>query len=267
MEEHQHLKIAVYPYISIGRWKCTMPNKALQILYNGYGMMTYTCTLWLCLGVTLMFFLSLHRELKFLAECFSLVLLTLMGIVKIMLIFTKPVMELVKTVQYTEKFILKYSDNSRIKHIFHEQMNENLINNAVMWIGATLTIVFYVMQSVVNETTNTVPRVLNFPNGTTSYRNVPYPIHMWVPYERSTHFGEYVMQCFVFAFFITTGMAGANNILVGIMSFAVGQLKCLQHEIRNITNFDKIGLPPPEIDFRIHENVRKAIIYHQNIIR
>nr|XP_022917715.1 odorant receptor 49b-like [Onthophagus taurus] len=229
MDNHIHLKINLQCMYVVGAYDLKFKNKFLSFIYNRI----YSK---LVVGYLMCFVITQYMEILtnlsygpfYVVSILGVSLLYSDTICKALVCGGPKIMKLIDQIKETETRILSYENND-LKEIYYDHVKWNYkADRLLIWVGGITVLPFYVSPILIQISDDYVKEY----DGD-GYEMRPLPFITWFPFNRFQYYP------IAYLYHMLAGMAGGSLtvstdiLFVGLMTFAIGQIKILQYSFRN----------------------------------
>ena len=232
MEEHVHLKINMRSMYIFGLLPCKFERKLLNFLHELYGKFVLTYLTIFVLSEYIQVCRIIDRDLFDIVSILAVSLLYSATILKILVCNGSTIKGLVNQILTTERKLFNYG-NSTLAGIYYKHVRWNYFADRLLIYVGILTVLPYYFNPVLEQIQNEEILVSVVDNVTVEKKIKPLPFNTWFPFDEQ----EYYYQCYTYhvvaAFFGGGSTVATDIFFVGLMTFAIGQIKILQFCFEN----------------------------------
>lgn len=266
MYDYLHLKIPIQWLRCLGCWPTCYKNNFLKTYFFPilFKFILIVYVIFVMAQFIELYNLIVIGDLDQISALLSTNVLYTLGLVKLWVIRGKIVEKLSVKIQHTEQGILASNDED-VKNIFLEHVTQNHFVNRVMIILASSCYVQFCLTPISLELIRPPDAYFDIIDNVTVYRPRPLPLISWFPFDRYKYYKMSFGWHLIAITAISPCIVACNNFFFGLSIFTVGQIKILQHHLRN---FKTISADDGRLftDESVKQNLYACIVYHNAII-
>lgn len=252
----------------LGVWPLKFNNQSMfwAKIYRGYGFVSGGYFTLFTASQLIQFFLIVNKDFQEILDNTSVLLLYSVVIGKLLVCKGRHAADMIAHVEATENQIFTGNDE-KIKEIYIRHVKKNHFLNIVCIFFASLTIIPFFIFPVIEIHKH--PEDYK-PNNITEYPAKPLPFSSWFPFNKYKYYKiAYILHIIAgtYGCYYTACM---DLFFISLMIFAIGQIKILQHALKNFRSAAKKIATKNDVnglESAIDVVVRNCLNDHLGIIR